>query len=108
LIWQKRIVDKLMLEFSPLHVECVNESPQHGLPESAEKHFRVVLVSSKMEGVSRIDRHRLVNTLLAEELREQIHALSVQAFTPTEWEKKQGATFVSPACLGGGKKEGIS
>jgi stress-induced morphogen len=108
LIWQKRIQDKLVSEFSPLHLECLNESPQHGLPESAEKHFRVVVVSSKMEGVSRIDRHRLVNDLLAQELREHVHALSVQAFTPSEWEKKQGATFASPACLGGGKKEGIS
>ena len=108
MIWQKRIYDKLVSEFSPQHLECVNESPQHGLSESAEKHFRVVMVSSKMSGVSRIDRHRLVNDLLATELREHIHALSVQAFTPEEWEKKQGVTFASPACLGGGKKEGLS
>ena len=108
MIWRKKIFDKLVEAFKPLHLEVVNESSQHGLPESAEKHFRVVLVSSAMEDVSRIDRHRKVNDLLAGELRDHIHALSVQAFTPDEWEKKQGTTFASPACLGGGKKEGIS
>ena len=34
-------------------------------------------------------------------------AASIGAFTPDEWEKK-GKAFASPACLGGGKKEGIS
>jgi len=102
------LFNKLNENFKPLHLELVNESPNHGLPESAEKHFRVVLVSSQMEGLSRLERHRAVNDVLSEELRTHVHALSIQAFTPDEWEKKQGATFASPACLGGGKKEGIS
>ncbi|NJM10309.1 MAG: BolA family transcriptional regulator [Bdellovibrionaceae bacterium] len=78
------------------------------MPAAAEKHFRLVLVSSVMEGLSRIERHRKVNEVLGKELRESVHALSIQAFTPDEWEKRQGSTFASPACLGGGKKEGIS
>ncbi len=105
--YRSKIFAKLEREFTPLHLELTNESPMHGLPESAEKHFRIVLVSSKFEGLSRIDRQRRVNELLAEELKAQVHALSMQIFTPEEWEKKQGATFASPACLGGGKREGI-
>ena len=107
MIWRKRIYDKLIERFKPLHLDVVNESPMHGLPESAEKHFRVVLVSSKMEGLARIDRHRQVNDVLQSEIKEHVHALSVQAFTPEEWDKKLGTTFSSPACLGGGKREGI-
>lgn len=107
-MWRKKIFDKLVEAFKPLHLEVVNESPSHGLPESAEKHFRVVMVSSVMEGLSRIDRHRRVNDLLNSELRDHVHALTIQAFTPDEWDKKQGKTFASPACLGGGKKEGLS
>lgn len=105
---RKSIFDKLVGKFKPLHLEVVNESPAHGLPESAEKHFRVILVSSAMEGMSRIDRHRAVNDTLAHELKTHVHALTIQAFTPEEWEKQQGKTFASPACLGGGKREGIS
>ena len=105
--WRKRVFDTLVAEFAPLHLEVINESPMHGLPESAEKHFRIILVSSRCETLGRIERHRQVNELLAEEITQHIHALSIQAFTPDEWEKKQGLTFNSPPCMGGGKREGV-
>ncbi|HMN68990.1 MAG TPA: BolA/IbaG family iron-sulfur metabolism protein [Bdellovibrionales bacterium] len=104
---RQTVYDKLIHAFTPLHLELANESPMHGLPESAEKHFRIVMVSSKFEGRSRLERHRLVNDALAEELKTHIHALSIQGFTPEEWEKREPKTFASPACLGGGKREGI-
>lgn len=102
---RKAMFDKIVAAFKPLHVELMNESHMHGLPESAEKHFRLILVSSAMEGLTRIDRHRAVTDVLAHELKTHVHAFSIQAFTPDEWEKKQGKTFASPACLGGGKHE---
>jgi BolA protein len=104
---QATLQDKLSAELAPSHLELVNESPQHGLAASAEKHFRVVAVSSKFVGLSRIERHRLVHTIVAEELRTHVHALSVQAYSADEWAKKNGETFQSPECLGGGKREGI-
>ena len=90
-----------------LHFELLNESPGHGLPREAEKHFRVVLVSPMFAGISRVERHRLVQDAVADELRSHVHALSVQAYTPEEWVKKNGDSFASPECLGGGKREGI-
>src|SRR4051812_36885163 len=101
--FESTLHEKLIARLSPSHLEIANESPQHGLPESAEKHFRVVAVSEAFSGLSRIDRHRLVQDTVAEELRTHIHALSVQAFTPDEW---KGKSFDSPECLGGGKKHG--
>jgi BolA family transcriptional regulator, general stress-responsive regulator len=106
--WRKQIHVKLVQVFHPLELELINESPMHGLPESAEKHFRVVIVSSAFENLNRVERHRRVNDALAEELSTHVHALSIQAFTPEEWDKRSGKTFASPACLGGGKREGIS
>lgn len=103
MIYRPRIWDKLVLKFKPLHLEVTNESRNHGLPESAEKHFRVVVVSEAMANLSRVERHRAVNEALAQELQEHVHALSIQAFTPEEWEKKGGQTFASPPCLGGSK-----
>ncbi len=98
--------EKLESGLAPLlRLELVNESPQHGLPASAEKHFRVVAVSTVFTGLPRLERHRKVHELLAVELRTQVHALSVQAFTPQEWEEKARVTFASPACLGGGKNQ---
>jgi BolA protein len=97
--------EKLVSLLAPSVLEITNESPQHGLPPEAERHFRVVAVSDLFEGLPRLERHRRVHTILAEELRDQVHALSVQAFTPAEWRARDGGTHASPACLGGGKKQ---
>lgn len=98
------IREKLSSLLMPSHLQLINESPSHGLKPEAEKHFKVIAVSEMFEGLSRIDRHRRVNEILAEELRTHIHALSVQAFTPSEWREKNGVTFDSPACMGGSKR----
>lgn len=55
-----------------------------------------------------VGRHRLVNTILADELSQSgpIHALSIDAKTPEQWLQQQqqsNSTMVepSPPCLGG-------
>lgn len=50
--------------------------------------FNVVIVSSEFEGKSLLQRHRLVNTTLAEELKT-IHAFSQKNYTPEQWAKEQ-------------------
>jgi hypothetical protein len=42
---------------------------------------------SQFDGVALIDRHKLVNASLAPYLN-QIHALSIKAWTPAQWKKK--------------------
>jgi BolA family transcriptional regulator, general stress-responsive regulator len=86
--YQNRITRKLTAGFSPLHLEVLDESDQHhghgGWREGGETHFRVRLVSPRFAGLSRIDRHRLVNTALAEELNERVHALALELRSPGE------------------------
>jgi stress-induced morphogen len=96
---------KLEHAFAPIHLELRNESPDHGLPREAEKHFRAVIVSTRFAGLERVERHRLVHTAVAEELRTHVHAFAVQALTPEEWAAKGGETLSSPPCLGGGKRK---
>lgn len=50
--------------------------------------FNVIIVSPEFEGKSILQRHRLVNSALAEELKT-IHAFSQKTFTPEQWEKEQ-------------------
>ncbi len=102
--YQSLLESKLTAEFKPHHLDILNESPGHGLPLSAEKHFRVVIVSDRFSQLTRVERHRLVHTAVASEL-QHVHALSIQAFTPAEWLQREGQTTPSPACLGGGKHE---
>ena len=74
-------------------------------PKHSETHFKVVVVSEKFEGMrSLISRHRLVNSTLKEELDGPVHALSIIAKTPSQWDqmKEKGESIApSPSCKGG-------
>ncbi|KAL3117965.1 hypothetical protein niasHT_005208 [Heterodera trifolii] len=88
--------------FKPEHLEVECESRLHNVPKGAEKHFRVQIVSDKFNGMTQLQRQRMVNKLLAEELREKIHALRIEAKIPSEWHGKKQTP--APPCEGGEKK----
>ena len=52
--------------------------------------FNLILVSPAFEGVSLLDRHRMVNDALSD-VMEDIHALSMKTWTPEQYEKKKMA-----------------
>ena len=83
----------------------MNESAMHNVPPGSESHFKVVIVSEKFSGLTRIKRHQTINAILEKELREDLHALSIETLTTEEWEQRHGRTFDSPACLGGSKPD---
>ncbi len=84
----ERITEKLRQAFQPDSLEVIDESSLHhghsGWREGGETHFRVKLVAPAFAGLSRVERHRRVNAALAEELRERVHALAIQAKAPGE------------------------
>ncbi|KAJ6652415.1 hypothetical protein lerEdw1_011533 [Lerista edwardsae] len=101
---ESSIRSKLREALDPLHLEVINDSHMHAVPRGAETHFRVVVASRQFEGLPLIHRHRLVNEILQEELAGPVHALSIQAKTPQQWEKSPRAGE-SPKCLGGSKHD---
>ncbi|GJE01785.1 MULTISPECIES: BolA family protein [Methylobacterium] len=72
----------------PTALSVVDESHQHaghaGWREGGETHFRLDVVSAAFEGKSRVERHRIVNALLAEAFTRGLHALALRARTPAE------------------------
>ncbi|HEY7760295.1 MAG TPA: BolA family protein [Burkholderiales bacterium] len=48
-------------------------------------HFEALIVSAAFRGKSRVQQHQLVYRALGERMREEIHALSMQTFTPEDW-----------------------
>ena len=84
-------------------LEVLNESRMHNVPPDAETHFRVVVVSSRFEGATRLRRHRVVHGALAEELAGPIHALAIDALTPAEWQARGESRSLSPDCRGGSR-----
>lgn len=100
---QTEIETKLANEFSPLHLEVINESDNHNVPAGSESHFKVVVVSPVFAGKNLLARHRLINACLEQELKNDIHALAIHTYTEEEWDETSGGAPMSPPCLGGGK-----
>ena len=103
---QQSIERKLNQALKPLHLEVINESHMHNVPAGSESHFKVTVVSQQFDQQALVARHRMVNGILAGELRESVHALALSTLTPDEWFERAGETAASPPCLGGGKKAG--
>ena len=88
------IRQKIAERFSPVHLDIIDESHLHkghaGYQEGGESHFfRLLIVASAFEGLSRLQRQRAVNQCLAEELQSGIHALAMKTGTPAEQQKAE-------------------
>jgi BolA protein len=86
-----RIEAALRERLAAVHVEVVDESHLHAGHAGARDgrgHFRALVVSPRFEGLSRVAAQRLVYDALAEELRTEIHALSLRTLTPAEWSRE--------------------
>ncbi|MDR3494582.1 MAG: BolA family transcriptional regulator [Ancalomicrobiaceae bacterium] len=79
-----RILAKLTEAFRPEAIEVVDESDQHhghaGVHGSrGETHFRIRIVAASLTGKSRIEQHRVINSVLKDELAAGVHALAIEA-----------------------------
>ena len=96
---------KLEAGLQPVYMQLDDESGMHSVAQGAQSHFRLAVASAHFQGLSRIARHKLVYSLLGEEFNRGLHALTVQAFTPEEWQGNSNDSLRdSPDCLGGGSK----
>lgn len=87
----ERIREKLEKALKPIELELEDISYQHaghvGVKGSdGETHFNLKIVSNEFEGKSLVKRHRMIYSLLQDELEGGLHALSIIAKTPSEVE----------------------
>ena len=78
---EKNILHKLEKELNPTLIEIKDESHLHANHNPSAKeggtHFKIKIVSKKFKGKSRIERHRIVNNILEDELKKGLHALTL-------------------------------
>jgi acid stress-induced BolA-like protein IbaG/YrbA len=55
-------------------------------------HFAARLIGSAFEGLRPLARHQLVYRALGERVGREIHALSIEAYTPAEWAARSAGT----------------
>lgn len=73
-------------ELSATHVACLDQTAGNSCDGGAKLELHVV--SAEFEGVPLLKRHRRVNEVLAE-FMEQIHAITIKAWTPAQYEAKK-------------------
>jgi len=84
------IEKRLSAAFTPETIGVDDESHLHAGHEGARDgrgHFRVLIVSVKFIGKRMLQRHRMVYDALGEMMRNDIHALTIDAWTPDELDR---------------------
>jgi BolA protein len=83
---KERIAQALTSALSPQSLDVIDESHLHkghaGHRPEGETHFRVRITAEAFRGKSRVDIHRTINAILADELAAGVHALAIQAKAP--------------------------
>ena len=79
----ERIARLLTAELSPSQLLVTDESSLHaghaGARPDGESHFRVRVVARAFAGKSRLERHRMIHQALADELKDRVHAVAIEA-----------------------------
>ncbi|NJA07295.1 MULTISPECIES: BolA family protein [unclassified Methylomonas] len=80
------IRQKLEAAFQPDLIEIIDQSAAHAghAGNQGGGHFYVTLVSTAFDGKSLVQRHQLVYQALGDMMKDEIHALGINALTPTE------------------------
>ena len=88
---EQQLIERLQ-QFSPSHLEVVNESSGHGgyFP-GKESHFKVIVVSEAFAGLRLVQRHQKIYAVAGDLLSPG----KIHAFLPEEWE---GQDTSSPNC----------
>ncbi|EPS97714.1 hypothetical protein FOMPIDRAFT_1024905 [Fomitopsis schrenkii] len=88
----RSIRDKLSSGLQPSELTITNDSWQHRHHApmraqgggSGETHFSIQVVSEQFRGKTTMQRHRLIYSMLSDELSQGLHALSLKTKTPEE------------------------
>ncbi len=89
----ERIRTRLEEVLAPEELNVEDEShlhAGHAGARSGRGHFRVRIVSQSFAGLDPLQRHRLIYEALGEIMRNEIHALSIEAFAPAETARRTG------------------
>lgn len=91
---RQTVLERLQIGLSPDFLEVLDESELHKghtgyRGEGGESHLAVCVVSPRFANLNRVERHKLVFSLLEEGfIGRTIHACRLKTLTPEEWGEK--------------------
>ncbi len=84
-----------------MQVEQIKELIEAGLEGTEARvagddgtHFQAIIISPLFKDKNMLQQHQLVYKALGEKMGTDIHALSMQTYTPEEWQAKQDSTML--------------
>jgi BolA protein len=80
------IRQKLEEALKPDLIEIIDHSAAHAghAGNKGGGHYNVTIVSEQFEGKTLVQRHQLIYAIMGDMMKEEIHALGINALTPTE------------------------
>lgn len=80
------IRQKLEEALKPDLLEIIDHSAAHAghAGNKGGGHYNVTIVSEQFEGKTLVQRHQLIYAIMGDMMKEDIHALGINALTPTE------------------------
>jgi BolA protein len=88
---KERLEQRLREALDATHVEVVDESHLHAGHAGAREgggHYRAVIVSARFAGLNRVKAQQVVYAAVDDWMGGEIHALSMQTFTPEAWAER--------------------
>ncbi len=83
-----------------MEIEEIKQLIEQGIPDCIVKldgdgtHFEAIIISKRFADKTMVQQHQIVYQALGEKMGTDIHALSMQTFTPEEWEKKKQLSVI--------------
>lgn len=78
--------EALFAAFAPTDLSVSDDSALHhghaGAAPGGETHYSVRIRAAAFAGVSRVQRHRMINDVLADEFKSGLHAMAIDAAAP--------------------------
>lgn len=87
MITKEAIAQQIKVSLSAESVEIEDQSHLHAGHAGAASgggHYDVIVVAQIFEGLNTLARHRLIYEAVSDLMKKEIHALSIQAFDPSE------------------------
>ncbi len=83
----EHIKQRLNTEFNPDLLEILDNSAAHAGHAGARSgggHYHVTIIAEAFEGKSLVQRHQLIYKALGDLMKQEIHALGINALSPSE------------------------
>lgn len=72
--------------------EKINTSHLEVIDLRGGDHIQIIIVSKDFENKSLVEQHKLIYDILQDEMKtNEIHALALKTYSPSQWDKIKGA-----------------